>query len=99
MLVHAKMPHIDAQITGTGADILIETLKRSITGLKVTSEDEAIPLNSDPWFQKPRKAEPPEKYSGVIVIMRASLWKRFRKSQALQNHIFPKWKTINVRSV
>lgn len=56
MLVHAKMPHIDAQITGTGADILIETLKRSFTDLKVTSDDEAIPISSDPWFQKLRKS-------------------------------------------
>lgn len=48
MLVHAKTPPIDAQITGVGADIIIETLKRSITGLKVSTDDETVLLNSDP---------------------------------------------------
>ncbi len=56
MLVHAKTPPIDVQITGTGADILIEMLKHSITGLKVSNEDEAVLLNDDPWFQKLRKS-------------------------------------------
>lgn len=56
MQVHAKTPHINAQITGTGADIIIEALKRSITGLKVSADDEAVPINDDPWFQKLRKS-------------------------------------------
>ncbi|GAB1482993.1 hypothetical protein MASR2M78_18090 [Treponema sp.] len=51
MLVRAKMPHIDARITGTGTDILIKTLKRSIADLEVLSEDESIQVNSDPCFQ------------------------------------------------
>ena len=55
MQVHVKTPHIDAQITGTGADILIEALKHSIKGLKISTDDEAIPINSDPWFQNLRK--------------------------------------------
>jgi DNA-binding Xre family transcriptional regulator len=54
MLVHAKTPHIDVQITGTGADILIEMLKNSIKGLEVSTDDEAVPVNSDPWFQELR---------------------------------------------
>lgn len=56
MQVHVKTPHIDVQITGTGADILVDMLKKSIKGVKVTTEDETIPVNSDPWFQKLRKS-------------------------------------------
>ena len=56
MQVHAKTPPIDVRITGTGADILVDILKKSIKGLKVSSDDEAIPINSDPWFQKPRNS-------------------------------------------
>ena len=56
MQVRAKTPHIDVQITGTGADILVEMLKKSIKGVKVSTEDEAIPLDSDPWFQELRKS-------------------------------------------
>jgi hypothetical protein len=54
MLVHAETPPIDAQITGKGADLLIETLKRSIANLEISNDDEAVPINSDPWFQKLR---------------------------------------------
>ena len=54
MLVHAETPPIDAQITGKGADLIIEALKRSIADLKVSSDDEAVPIASDPWFQKLR---------------------------------------------
>jgi DNA-binding Xre family transcriptional regulator len=56
MQVHAKTPPIDVRITGTGADILVDILKKSIKGLKVSSDDEAIPINSDPWFQKLRNS-------------------------------------------
>jgi DNA-binding XRE family transcriptional regulator len=56
MLVHAKTPPIDAQITGVGADIIIEALKRSITGLRVSTDDETVTLDSDPWFQQLRKS-------------------------------------------
>jgi DNA-binding Xre family transcriptional regulator len=54
--VHAKTPHIDVQITGVGADMLVEMLKKNIKGLKVSSDDEAILINSDPWFQKLRSS-------------------------------------------
>ena len=56
MLVHAKTPPIDVQISGTGAEFLIETLKKSIKGLKISAEDETIPINSDPWFQALRES-------------------------------------------
>ena len=56
MLVHAKTPPIDVQITGVGTDIVIEALKRSITGLSISTDDETVPLNSDPWFQQLRKS-------------------------------------------
>ena len=56
MQVRAKAPHIDVQITGTGADILVDMLKKSIKGVKVSTEDETIPLNSDPWFKELRKS-------------------------------------------
>lgn len=56
MLVHAKTPLIDAQITGTGADILIAALKKVIAGLKVSDDDEVVPIASDPWFQKLRES-------------------------------------------
>lgn len=56
MQVRAKTPHIDVQITGTGADILIDMLKKSFKGVKVLNEDETIPLNSDPWFKELRKS-------------------------------------------
>ena len=56
MQVHVKTPHIDVQITGTGTDILVDMLKKSMKGVKVTTEDETILLNSDPWFQKLRKS-------------------------------------------
>lgn len=56
MQVRAKTPHIDVQITGTGADILVDMLKKSIKGIKVSTDDETILLNSDPWFQKLRNS-------------------------------------------
>lgn len=56
MQVRAKMPHIDVQITGTGADVLVEVLKKNIKGLKVSTNDEAIPVKSDPWFQQLRNS-------------------------------------------
>lgn len=56
MLVHAKKPPIDVQITGTGAELLVDILKRSFADLKVTTDDEAISINSDPWFKELRKS-------------------------------------------
>ena len=56
MQVHAKTPPINVQITGTGADILVEMLKKNIKGLKISGDDETIPINSDPWFQELRKS-------------------------------------------
>jgi len=56
MQVRAKTPHIDVRITGTGADILVDMLKKSIKGITVSTEDETILLNSDPWFRKLRKS-------------------------------------------
>jgi len=56
MQVRAKTPLIDVQITGTGADILVEMLKKSIKGMRVSNEDETIQLDSDPWFQELRKS-------------------------------------------
>lgn len=56
MLVHAETPPIDVQITGEGAEFLVETLKRSISNLKVSTDDEAIPIDSDPWFKALRKS-------------------------------------------
>jgi len=56
MRVHAKTPHIDVQITGTGADVLVEMLKKTIKDLKVSTDDETIPVNSDPWFQQLRNS-------------------------------------------
>jgi len=34
MQVRAKTPHIDVQITGAGADILVDILKKLSTSLK-----------------------------------------------------------------
>jgi DNA-binding XRE family transcriptional regulator len=56
MLVHAKTPPINVQISGEGAEFLIETLRRSIAGLSVSTDDEAIPINSDPWFKAFRQS-------------------------------------------
>lgn len=56
MQVHAKTPPIDVQISGNGADVLVEILKKAIKGLEVSTDDEAIPVNSDPWFQQLRKS-------------------------------------------
>jgi DNA-binding XRE family transcriptional regulator len=56
MLVHAKTPPIDAQITGIGADVLVEMLKKSIKGLEISADDEAVPIDSDPWFQELRNS-------------------------------------------
>lgn len=56
MQVRAKTPHIDVQITGPGADILVDMLKKSIKGVKVSTDDETVPLGADPWFQDLRKS-------------------------------------------
>ena len=56
MQVRAKTPHIDVRITGTGTDILVDMLKKSIKGITVSNEDETILLKSDPWFRKLRKS-------------------------------------------
>jgi len=56
MLVRAKTPPIDVQIVGKGADVIIAALKRSISGIKVSADDEAVPIASDPWFQELRKS-------------------------------------------
>lgn len=55
MQVRAKTPHIDVKITGTGKDILVEILKNSIVDLEIINQDDAIPINSDPWFNELRK--------------------------------------------
>jgi len=59
MQVRAKTPHIDVRITGTGADLLVEALKHSIKGLKISTNDEPVPIDSDPWFQELRKSRTP----------------------------------------
>ncbi len=52
MLVHVKTPPIEVEINGKGADIIIEKLKSMYADLEVSDDDEAIPIESDPWFQK-----------------------------------------------
>lgn len=56
MQVRAKTPHIDVQITGTGTDILVDLLKKSIKGVQISNDDETITLQSDPWFQELRNS-------------------------------------------
>jgi hypothetical protein len=59
MLVHVKTPPIDVQITGQGTDVLIETLKRNFSDIEVTDDDEAVPIESEAWFQELRKSRTP----------------------------------------
>ena len=54
MQVRANTPCIDVQITGPGAYFIVDMLKKSIKGVTVSTDDETVPLNSDPWFQKLR---------------------------------------------
>jgi DNA-binding Xre family transcriptional regulator len=54
MLVHVKTPPIEVEINGKGADILLKTLRTMYADLEVSDDDEAIPVESDPWFQKLR---------------------------------------------
>jgi hypothetical protein len=49
-----KKPLIDVEINGKGTDIVIKTLMTMYTDIEVSDDDEAIPIESDPWFKKLR---------------------------------------------
>jgi DNA-binding Xre family transcriptional regulator len=59
MLVVEKRRHINVEITGEGADKVIEILKTKLPGLKVSDEDEYVNITDTDFWKETEKYETP----------------------------------------
>jgi DNA-binding Xre family transcriptional regulator len=54
MLVHVKMPPINVQVSGSGVELVIETLRKTFGEIEISDEDEAVPVDSVEWLNQLR---------------------------------------------
>ena len=51
MLVHVKTPLIDVQVSGQGAELVVESLRKTFGQIDVSDDDEAVPIQDSDWYK------------------------------------------------